>query len=148
MGGLSRAEGYHSHIRIWGPHDLFWHFIKHKVPVGQYVMTVPYVVKYFLWTWTWVAMICRPTQSLSFSCPPSCSLTHSLSLDFSLLFPCLSLGVSFSFWRGVLKDLWWCICHHSSWRRARDWTNLSYPQVPGSIPAETLSTQTNMDLSK
>jgi hypothetical protein len=34
------------------------------------------------------------------------------------------------------------------WRRVRGFTNLSYPQVPGSIPAENPSTQINMDLSK
>jgi len=34
------------------------------------------------------------------------------------------------------------------WRRARDLTNLGHPQVPCSIPAETPSTQINMDLSK
>jgi len=32
-------------------------------------------------------------------------------------------------------------------RSARDLTNLGCPQVPGSIPAETPSTQINMDLS-
>jgi len=36
----------------------------------------------------------------------------------------------------------------AQWRRARDLTNLGYPQVPGSIPAENPSTQINMDLSK
>jgi len=36
----------------------------------------------------------------------------------------------------------------AQWRRARDFTNLGNPQVPGSIPAETPSTQINMDLSK
>jgi len=35
----------------------------------------------------------------------------------------------------------------AQWRRVRDLTNLGYPQVPGLIPAETLSTQINMDLS-
>jgi len=33
-------------------------------------------------------------------------------------------------------------------RRARDLTNLGYPQVPSSIPAENPSTQINIDLSK
>jgi len=36
----------------------------------------------------------------------------------------------------------------AQWRRARDLTKLGYPQVPGSIPAKTPSTQINMDLSK
>jgi len=36
----------------------------------------------------------------------------------------------------------------AQWRRVQDLTNLGYPQVPGSIPAETPSTQINMDLSK
>jgi len=35
----------------------------------------------------------------------------------------------------------------AQWRRARDSTNLGYPQVPGSIPAENQSTQISMDLS-
>jgi len=34
----------------------------------------------------------------------------------------------------------------AQWKRARDFKNLGYPQVPGSIPAETPSTQINMDL--
>ena len=36
----------------------------------------------------------------------------------------------------------------AQWKRARDLTNLGYPQVPGSIPAETPSTHMIMDLSK
>ena len=36
----------------------------------------------------------------------------------------------------------------AQWKRVRDLTNLGYLQVPGSIPAENLSTQINMDLSK
>jgi len=36
----------------------------------------------------------------------------------------------------------------AQWRRARDLSNLGYPQVPGSIPAENPSTQINMDLSQ
>jgi len=36
----------------------------------------------------------------------------------------------------------------AQWRRARDSTNLGYPQVPVSIPAENLITQINMNLSK
>ena len=36
----------------------------------------------------------------------------------------------------------------AQWRRARNSTNVGYPQVPGSIPAENMSTQINMDLSK
>jgi len=119
MGGLSRAEGYHSHIRIWGPHDLFWHFIKNKVPVGQYVMTMSYVVKCFLWTWTWVAMICRPTQSLSFSYPPPCSLTHSLSL----------WGIILNFaWTGT-QDLWGLAYRHIS-HEVRSWGVKMYSVLP------------------
>jgi len=47
-------------------------------------------------------------------------------------------------WR-IFSDASVTIAH---WSRARDLTNLSYPQVPGSIPAETPLTQINMDLSK
>ena len=36
----------------------------------------------------------------------------------------------------------------AQWRRARDLTNLGYPQVPGPIPAENLSLKISMDLSK
>jgi len=36
----------------------------------------------------------------------------------------------------------------AQWRRARNLTNLGYPQVPGSIPAENPSTQINLDLSQ
>ena len=36
----------------------------------------------------------------------------------------------------------------AQWGRARNLTNLGYPQVPGSIPAETPSTQINVDLSQ
>jgi hypothetical protein len=35
----------------------------------------------------------------------------------------------------------------AQWRRAQDLTNLGYPQVPSSIPAENPSIQINMDLS-
>jgi len=36
----------------------------------------------------------------------------------------------------------------AQWRSAQDFTNLDYMQVPGSILADNLSTQINMDLSK
>ena len=36
----------------------------------------------------------------------------------------------------------------AQWRRARNLINLGYLQVPGSIPAENLSTQINVDLSQ
>ena len=36
----------------------------------------------------------------------------------------------------------------AQWWRARDLTNFAYPQVPGSIPAETTSTQIHMGLNK
>ena len=35
----------------------------------------------------------------------------------------------------------------AQWSTARDLTSSGYPQVPDSIPAETSSTQINMDLS-
>jgi len=46
----------------------------------------------------------------------------------------------------ILKDLQCIFVTIAQWRRARNLINLIYPRVPGSIPAENPTTQTNKDL--
>jgi len=48
----------------------------------------------------------------------------------------------------VLRDFRWFIRHLSSVVKSAGLNKSSYPQVPGSIPAENTSTQIHMDLSK
>ena len=54
--------------------------------------------------------------------------------------------------RKMIRGCWGIFCDSSvtlaQWWRARDSTSFSYPQVPGSIPAENTSTRIHMDLRK
>jgi len=63
---------------------------------------------------------------------------------FSSVIHLMSLIISWGSWR-IFGDAPVTI---AQCRRARDLTNLSYPQVPGSIPAKNPSTQINLELSQ
>jgi len=117
-----------------------------RVPVTVFVRNVCVCVRISL----------SPSLSLSLSFYPSLYLSLSYLFIFSCLF--LFLCVSFSFFLFLFlsesgffvgpKDLQWFIRHFSSVDKSTAPNiNIDYPQVPGSIPAETPRSQIHMDLS-
>jgi len=77
--------------------------------------------------------------------------TYVAFCDFSTAFPSIHRGKLLSLlciYKRVLRDFRWFIRHLSSVVKSAGLNKFSYPQVPGSIPAENTSTQIYMDLSK